>query len=81
MSELNLVLRSLSTGRAPGPDSIPADMIKGAPYVLKLFLLDHFNHCLFTSTVPDSWSLSEVVMLVKKFNMTPVISPTTVQSL
>ena len=66
MSELNLVLRSLSTGRAPGPDSIPADIIKGAPCVLKLLLLDHFNHYLLTSTVSDSWSLSEVVMLVKK---------------
>ena len=69
MAELNIVLRSLSTGRAPGPDSIPADMIKGSPYILKLFLLDHFNHCLSTSTVPDSWALSEVVMLVKKFSM------------
>ena len=66
MAELNIVLRALSTGRAPGPDSIPADMIKGSPYILKLFLLDHFNHCLSTSTVPDSWALSEVVMLVKK---------------
>ena len=66
MSELNIVLWSLSTGKAPGPDSIPADMIKGSPCTLKLFLLDHFNHCLSTSTVPDSWALSEVVMLVKK---------------
>ena len=66
MAELNLVLRSLSTGRAPGPDSIPSDMIKGSPYILKLFLLDHFTHCFSTSTVPDSWALSEVVMLVKK---------------
>ena len=40
MSELNLVL------------SIPADMIKRSQYILKLFLLDHFNHCLSTSTVP-----------------------------
>ena len=32
----------------------------------KLFLLDHFNHFLSTSTVPDSWALSEVFMLVKK---------------
>ena len=61
-----MVLRSLGTGRAPGPDSIPSDMIKGSPYILKLFLLDHFNHCLSTSTVPDSWALSEVVMSVKK---------------
>ncbi len=66
MAELNTVLRSLSSGRAPGPDTIPADLLKGSPYILKLFLLDHFNHCFSTSTVPDSWALSEVVMLVKK---------------
>ena len=66
MAELDIVLRSLSRGRAPGRDTITTDMFKGSPYILKLFLLDHFNHCLATSTSPDSWALSEVVMLVKK---------------
>ena len=66
MGELNIVLRSLSCGRAPGPDTITTNMLKGSPYILKLFLLDHFNRCLATSTSPDSWALSEVVMLVKK---------------
>ena len=66
MSELNMILRSLSSGRAPGPDTIPADMLKGSLYVLNLFLLDHFNHCLSTCTIPDSGALSEVVMLDKK---------------
>ena len=68
MAKLNIVLRSLTKGRAPGPDTITTDMLKGSPYILKLFLLDHFNHCLSTSTTPDSWALSEVVMLVKKFS-------------
>ena len=66
MGELNIVLRSLRTGRAPGPDGIVSEMLKGSPCILKLFLLDHFHHCLSTSTAPDSWALSEVVMLVKK---------------
>ena len=34
--------------------------------MLNLFLLDHFNHCLSTSSAPDSGALSEVVMIVKK---------------
>ena len=80
MSELNIVLRSCSTGRAPGPDTIPADMIKGFPYILKPFLLDDSNHCLSTSTVPDSWALSEVVMLVKKSSRIHVISLTIARS-
>ena len=69
MAELNIVLRSLSRGRAPGPDTITTDMLKGSPYILKLFLLDHYNHCLATSTTPDSWALSEVIMLVKKIQL------------
>ena len=76
MSEPNIARRSLSTGRAPGPDTIPAGMIKGSPYVLKLFLFDDSKHCLSTSTVPDSWALSEVVMLVKKSSRIHVISLT-----
>ena len=75
MAELNIVLRSLSKGRALGPDTITADMLKGSPYILKLFLLDHFNHCLATSTTPDSWALSEVVMLVKKSSRIPETFP------
>ena len=66
MGELNTVLRSLRTGRSPGPDGIVAELLKGSPYILKLFLLDHFNHCLSTSSTPDLWALSEVVMIVKK---------------
>ena len=80
MSEPNIALRSLSTGRAPGPDTIPAGMIKGSPYVLKLFLFDDSKHCLSTSTVPDSWALSEVVMLVKKSSRIHVISLTIARS-
>ena len=66
MGEFNIVLRSLRTGIFPGPDGIVAELLKGSPYVFKLVLLDHFNHCLSTSPTPDSWSLSEVVMIVKK---------------
>ena len=75
MAELNIVLRSLFKGRAPGPDTITTDMLKGSPYMLKLFLLDHFNHCLASSTAPDSWVLSEVVMLAKKSSRIPVTFP------
>ena len=57
MGELNIVLRSLRTGRSPGPDGIAAELLKGLPYILKLFLLDHFNHCLSTSSIPGSWAL------------------------
>ena len=66
MGELDIVLRSLRTGRSPGPDGIVSELRTGSPYILKLFLLDHFNHCLATSTTPDTWDVSAVVMIVKK---------------
>ena len=65
MGELNIVLRSLCSVRATGPDTISSDLFKGSPYILKLILLDHFKHCLQTSTSLDSWAVSEVVLLVK----------------
>ena len=57
---------------------IPRRYAQGLPLYIKSILLDHFNHCFSTITVPDSWALSEVVMLVKKFSMILGIFPTTV---
>ena len=65
MEELNLVLRKLGTRKAPGPDKLPAELLKTSPYILKLFLLSHFNARCETGTAPSSWLVSEVVMLVK----------------
>ena len=63
--ELSACLKKLNTGRAPGPDGIPAELIKHAPFVVRMFFLVHYNKCLTTGTVPESWLLSEVVMLLK----------------
>ena len=65
MEELNLVLRKLGTRKAPGPDKLPAELLKNSPDILKLFLLSHFNECFETASAPSSWLVSEVVMLVK----------------
>ena len=65
MEELNLVLRKLGTRKAPGPDKFLAELLKTSPYILKLFLLSHFNTCFETGAAPSSWLVSEVVMLVK----------------
>ena len=66
IGELNIVLRSLRTGRSPDPNGIIAELFKGSPYILKLFLLNHLNHYLSTSITPDSWALSEIVMIIKQ---------------
>ena len=63
--ELSACLKRLNTGRAPGPDGIPAELIKRAPFIVRMFLLAHYNKCLAAGTVPEAWLLSEVVMLLK----------------
>ena len=67
MEELNIVLRALGKRKASGPDAIPAELLQGAPYILRLYLLDHYNHCFQTGQAPSSWLHSEVVMLVKNY--------------
>ena len=55
MQELNIVLRALG------------ELLQNAPYVFRLFLLDHFNHCFQQGQALSSWLHSEVVMLVKNY--------------
>ena len=55
-------------------DFFTSDRLKGSPYILKLYLLDHFKHCR-SSIAPESRALFEVVMLVKSSNRTVVPSP------
>ena len=68
MEELNIVLRALGKRKASGPDAVPAELLQGASYVFRLYLLDHYNHCFQTGQAPSSWLHSEVVMLVKKLS-------------
>ena len=65
MQDLDNALRKLKPRKAPGPNDIPGELYKHAPFILKLYLLDHYNQCYGTCTIPDSWLFSEVVMLVK----------------
>ena len=67
MEELNIVLRALGKRKASGPDAIPAELLQNAPYVFRLYLLDHYNHCFQYGQAPSSWLHSEVVMLVKNY--------------
>ena len=60
-----MVLRRLKPRKAPGPNDIPGDIYKHAPYVLKLYLLSHYNQCHAEAKVPSSWLFSEVVMILK----------------
>ena len=65
MQDLDNALRKLKPRKAPGPNDIPGEIYKHAPFVLKLYLLDHYNQCYSECSIPDTWLFSEVVMLVK----------------
>ena len=78
MEELNIVLRAVGKRKASGPDAIPAELLQNAPYIFRLYLLDHYNHCFQQGQAPSSWLHSEVVMLVKlkTIKKTQSFSPT-----
>ena len=66
MEELNIVFRALGKRKALGPDAIPAELLQNAPYVFRLYLLDHYNHCLQQGKAPLSWLHSEVGLCLLK---------------
>ena len=67
MHELNLALRRIKSVKAPGPDGLVGEVYKHAPYILRMYLLDHYNLCFSTKQVPPSWLFSEVVMIIKNY--------------
>ena len=67
MHELNLAMRKIKSAKAPGPNGLVGELFKHAPYILRMYLLEHYNHCFGTKQVPSSWLFSEVVMIVKNY--------------
>ena len=68
MHELNLALRKIKSAKSPGPNGLVGEIYKHAPYILRMYLLDHFNLCFSQAEVPASWLFSEVVMIVKNYS-------------
>ena len=75
MQDLDNALRKLKPRKAPGPNDIPGELYKHAPFILKLHLLEHYNQCYTTCSIPDSWLFSEVVLLVKNHPLPCQLSP------
>ena len=69
--ELNLALRKIKSAKAPGPNGLVGELYKHAPYILRMYLFDHYNHCFASKQVPSSWLFSEVVMIVKTYGLFP----------
>ncbi|KIH44049.1 reverse transcriptase [Ancylostoma duodenale] len=50
----------------PGPDNIPADLLRAGNTALYSVLAKHFNHYLENGMIPDQWNKSKTILLFKK---------------
>ncbi|CAG7833269.1 unnamed protein product, partial [Allacma fusca] len=66
LSKLKLALRSLSSGKAPGPNYIPNRLLKHLPDNVLWSLLDIINNAFNTGSTPQNWSEIELLMVFKK---------------
>lgn len=65
-AELNIVIKKLSTGKAPGPDSIPNEAWKGLNDMQRLILLDSINLLWESQQIPDGWADIIISPIYKK---------------
>ncbi|EYB81048.1 hypothetical protein Y032_0394g639 [Ancylostoma ceylanicum] len=65
-SEVGQAIKSMKKGTAPGPDNIPADLLRAGSTALHSVLARHFNHYLRKGMIPDQWKESKTILLFKK---------------
>ena len=63
--ELESALRSMHTGRAPGPDGILVEQLQHLPRVGKDLLRNELSRYILSGQTPTSWKVSTVVPILK----------------
>lgn len=66
MGELKKALKSTASGRAPGLDGIPSDILKNGGEKMCEALLDLFNRCLLSGTVPQDFRDALLITIYKR---------------
>ena len=66
LAELRNAIKLLKSNKAPGPDSLVAEMFKHGGSTLHKFILNIINNILSTRTIPTQMQLSEIITLFKK---------------
>ena len=63
--ELSMAIKSMKIGKAPGPDGIPAELLKVTARSQPRLLLDMFNSCLRIGIFPTRWKIARLVLISK----------------
>ena len=65
MIELSEVIKQLRKAKAPGPDNIRNEMVLLLDYIGEQQLLEMFNDCFSSATVPQEWKEALIVSIYK----------------
>lgn len=65
VDEVDAAMRGLHSGKAPGVDGIPAELLKGGGFPMASLLTVLFNAMLSLETVPAAWRKGVVVSIFK----------------
>src|SRR5271156_855010 len=65
LSELNSVVSSLPTGKAPGLSGINYEMIKHLPEIARLYICDLISGCFKQGVIPSSWKDATIFPISK----------------
>ncbi|CAH2097703.1 unnamed protein product [Euphydryas editha] len=66
LSEVEKAIRSQKTEKAPGPDRITNELMKGTIKDLSPILTEVFNEIIHTGNIPKQWAESHIILLYKK---------------
>lgn len=64
--ELALAISQLKTGRAPGPDGVPTEILRAVAAQRPGILLDTFNACLMEGIFPRRWKTARLILIDKR---------------
>ena len=64
--ELASAISSMATGKAPGPDGIPAEILRTAAAQRPEIFLTLYNACLLEGSFPKEWKTARLILIRKK---------------
>ena len=70
LQELTAAVNNMASGKSPGLDGLPADFFKHFWHLLGQDLLDVFNECFTSGTLPPSCRRAVISLLPKKGDLT-----------